>query len=129
MRELSALPNVNVKLGGIGMYLFGHDWWWRTEKPSSDEIASEFSDRVDYVIQEFGPSRCMFESNFPVDRFGCSYNNLWNAFKKITLSYSAEERRQLFHDSAMRMYRLDDAGPTGSTRRFGQAQPENERLP
>jgi len=61
-----------------------------------------------YAIEQFGPARCMFESNFPVDRLSCSYAVLWNQFKKLTTSFSAAERAAMFHDTAKRIYRLPD---------------------
>ena len=60
----------------------------------------------DYTIEKFGAERCMFESNFPVDKVTCSYNVLWNSFKRFTASYSADEKSKLFHDTAARVYRL-----------------------
>ncbi|MEQ9120944.1 MAG: amidohydrolase family protein, partial [Alphaproteobacteria bacterium] len=61
----------------------------------------------EYAIECFGVERCMFESNFPVDMVTCSYNVLWNSFKRLTASYSAAEKRSLYHDTAARTYRLD----------------------
>ncbi|MBT5109240.1 MAG: amidohydrolase family protein, partial [Rhodospirillaceae bacterium] len=58
------------------------------------------------VIEHFGPGRCMFESNFPVDKISCAYNVLWNAFKRVAKDYSAGDRAMLFHDTAARIYRL-----------------------
>jgi predicted TIM-barrel fold metal-dependent hydrolase len=48
----------------------------------------------------------MFESNFPVDERGAGYVTIWNAFKRIAAQYSDAEKRDLFHDSAARAYRL-----------------------
>jgi predicted TIM-barrel fold metal-dependent hydrolase len=48
----------------------------------------------------------LFESNFPVDKVSCSYNTVWNAFKKLTKHYSASEKTKLFHDNAQRIYRI-----------------------
>lgn len=58
------------------------------------------------AIDLFGPDRCMFESNFPVDKLSCSYGVLWNSFKRITASYTAGEKTKLYHDTAARVYRL-----------------------
>ena len=60
----------------------------------------------DHTIEQFGPDRCMFESNFPVDKVSCSYNILWNSFKRLTMDYSDAEKAALFHDTAGRIYRL-----------------------
>ena len=61
----------------------------------------------EYTLEHFGVERCMFESNFPVDKESCSYTVLWNAFKRLTAGYSADEKAKLFHDTAARVYRLD----------------------
>ena len=70
-----------------------------------------------YTIEQFGPRRCMFESNFPVDRLSCSYTVLWNQFKKLTKGFSADERTAMFHDTAMRVYRLPKCVNVSSGRR------------
>ena len=58
------------------------------------------------AIERFGPGRCMFESNFPVDKLSCSYTVLWNSFKRLAARFSATEKAALFHDTAARVYRL-----------------------
>ena len=60
----------------------------------------------DHCIEHFGADRCLFESNFPVDKVSCSYTVLWNAFKRIAEGFSADEKAKLFHDTAARVYRL-----------------------
>jgi predicted TIM-barrel fold metal-dependent hydrolase len=65
---------------------------------------------MSYCIEQFGPNRCMFESNFPVDKVSFSHHVLFNAFKRFSKSYSASERAALFHDTAVRAYRIDDVG-------------------
>ena len=62
---------------------------------------------MSYLIEQFGPSRCMFESNFPVDKVSFSYHVLFNAFKRVSAGYSPSERADMFHDTAARVYRLD----------------------
>ena len=62
-----------------------------------------------YCIEKFGPDRCMFESNFPVDKVSYSYGVVFNAFKRLAKGYSASERAALFHDTAARVYRIDEA--------------------
>ena len=54
----------------------------------------------------FGVDRCMFASNFPVDKLFSSYDRLFEAFKTITSGFAAGDRRKLFHDNAARFYRL-----------------------
>ncbi len=100
-------PNVIVKLGGIGMPRTGFDWYARVEPIGSEELAESMSPFMTYCIERFGPDRCMFESNFPVDKVAYSYNVMYNAFKRLSKGYSAAERAAMFHDTAVRVYRID----------------------
>ncbi|MCE9649167.1 MAG: amidohydrolase family protein [Parvibaculum sp.] len=107
MVDLSECPNVVAKIGGINMAVNGFDWHKRDTPPTSDELVAATQDYYLHTIDAFGPDRCMFESNFPVDKLSCSYAVLWNAFKKIASGFSPEEKTALFHDTAKRVYRLD----------------------
>jgi predicted TIM-barrel fold metal-dependent hydrolase len=104
--ELAKCPNVVAKVGGIQMIVNGYGWHERKQPPTSDELLAANRDWYLYTIEHFGPTRCMFESNFPVDRLSCSYTVVWNQFKKLTKGFSASERAAMFHDTAMRVYRL-----------------------
>jgi predicted TIM-barrel fold metal-dependent hydrolase len=104
--DLSTCPNAAVKLGGFGSTRSGYDWHKREVQPGSAELANAMAPYFDFCIEKFGVDRCMFESNFPVDKASYSYVTIWNAFKRISQSYSAAERKALFHDTAMRVYRL-----------------------
>ncbi len=106
MDELARSPNVVVKLGGLNMDINGYGWEHRPKPPTSAELANATRRYFDYTIERFGPGRCMFESNFPVDKLSCSYTVLWNSFKLLSKGYSADERAALFHDTAARVYRL-----------------------
>jgi predicted TIM-barrel fold metal-dependent hydrolase len=106
MAEVATCDNVFLKLGGIGMPDYGIAWHKRERPPTSAELADAWGDEIRFAIDTFGPSRCMFESNFPVDRKGCSYPVLWNSFKKMAEDYTPAEQRWLFHDSAATAYRL-----------------------
>jgi len=103
---VAACPNVVMKLGGIQMAVNGFGWHERDKPPSSDELVATNAPWYEHAIEQFGPARCMFESNFPVDRLSCSYTVLWNQFKKLTKGFRADERVLLFHDTAARVYRL-----------------------
>ncbi len=103
----ASCPNVVVKLGGIGMPRTGFDWHTRTTPIGSEELASDMRPIIDYCIDKFGPSRCMFESNFPVDKVSYSYTVMYNAFKRLSTQYSASERADMFHDVAARVYRIE----------------------
>ena len=100
-------PNINIKLGGIGMPRTGFDWHARSKPIGSEELAASMTPFMTYCIEQFGPNRCMFESNFPVDKVSYSYNVLYNAFKRLSKGYSAAERATMFHDTATRVYRID----------------------
>jgi predicted TIM-barrel fold metal-dependent hydrolase len=109
--ELAGCPNVVAKLGGINMEVNGFGWHERPRPPSSQELAEATRPYYEFTIEKFGVDRCMFESNFPVDAVSCSYAVLWNSFKRLTSACSAAERVKLFHDTAARVYRLEDAAP------------------
>jgi hypothetical protein len=97
-----------MKLGGLGMRLFGFDFFERDLPPGSEELAQAWRPFVETCIEAFGPARCMFESNFPVDKGCCSYAVLWNAFKRIAAGCSEHEKADLFAGTAIRFYRLPD---------------------
>jgi predicted TIM-barrel fold metal-dependent hydrolase len=105
--ELARCPNVVAKIGGINMPVNGFDWHKRPKPPSSDELVAATRDYYLHAIDQFGPARCMFESNFPVDRVSCSYGVLWNSFKKIAARFSAAEKTQMLAGTARRVYRLN----------------------
>lgn len=103
---LAACPNVVAKLGGLVMPINGFEFHKRPKPPGSDEIVELTGPYHRHAIDCFGVERCMFESNFPVDKRSCSYPVLWNAFKKLVADASADEKRWLFHDTACTAYRL-----------------------
>ena len=104
--ELARCPNVHVKLGGLGMRLFGFDFHTRDRPPSSEALAAAWRPYIDTCIEAFGPDRAMFESNFPVDKGSGSYQAFWNAFKRLAAAASADEKTALFSGTASRFYRL-----------------------
>ena len=104
--RLACCPNVAVKLGGLAMVSTGFAFHRQAEPPGSDTLLAAWRPYLDACIQAFGPSRCMFESNFPVDKAMCSYTAMWNAFKRAAEGYSAAEKAAMFHDTAARLYRL-----------------------
>lgn len=108
MRDLATCPNVMVKLGGLGMRLPGFGFEARDRAPSSTELAEAWRPWMEHCIETFGAARCMFESNFPVDKGGYAYAVGWNAMKRIAAGASAAEKDDLFWRSAARFYRLPD---------------------
>jgi L-fuconolactonase len=105
--ELARCPNVHVKLGGLGMRLFGFDVHTSAMPPSSEQLATLWRPYIETCIEAFGAERSMFESNFPVDKGGGSYHVFWNAFKRIAAGSSAAEKAALFSGTASKFYRLD----------------------
>ena len=117
MAMLARCPNVRVKIGGFGMIVCGPRWHERSEPPSSIELADAWRPYVETCIDLFGPDRCMFESNFPVDKAMYSYRTLWNAFKRLMNGASEDERRALFCETAAATYDLslpEDEGVPGN---------------
>jgi len=104
--EVAACPNVHVKLGGLGMARTGFGWEARTRPAGSEEIAQSSAPIFEYCIEKFGPGRSMFESNFPVDKVSFSYNVYWNAAKRLSAGYPADERAAMLHDNAVKLYRI-----------------------
>ena len=105
--ELAGCPNVVAKLGGYAMAINGFGWEERATPPTSDDLAAAGKAVYHHTMERFGLHRCVFESNFPVERESCSYGVLWNAFKKIASGCSAEEKGNLFAGNAQRLYRLE----------------------
>jgi predicted TIM-barrel fold metal-dependent hydrolase len=104
--ELAACPNVHVKLGGLGMRLFGFDVHEKELPPSSEQLAAAWRPYIETCIAAFGAERAMFESNFPVDKGSGSYQVFWNAFKRIAAGCSPAEKAALFSGTASKFYRL-----------------------
>jgi L-fuconolactonase len=106
IRELAGCPNVHIKLGGLGMRMFGFSHHLGELPPSSEELAAAWRPYIETCVGAFGLERAMFESNFPVDKGSCSYAALWNAFKRIAAGGSAAEKAALFAGTATKFYRL-----------------------
>lgn len=106
LEALAACPNVVVKLGGLNMHFNGFDWHERPQPPTSDDLVAANGPYYRAAIDLFGPDRCMFESNFPMDKRACSYGVLWNAHKKLAQGFSATEKAAMFRDVAVRTYRI-----------------------
>jgi len=106
MRELAQLPNVYVKLGGLGMRINGFDFEKGERPPSSSQLAETWKPWMHTCIEAFGADRCMFESNFPVDKGSYPYSNGWNAFKRLTAQTSVQDREALFRGTVTKVYRL-----------------------
>ena len=108
LQAVAKCPNVTLKVGGIGMeHYFGTDWASRDAPPSSEEVADHWREIVTFAIDTFGPHRCMFESNFPVDRQTLPYGVLWNTFEILAAPYDEHEQADLFMGAAARAYRID----------------------
>ena len=108
LKELSLHENVFAKLGGLAMPVNGFGFHIQDKPPTSDEFILKQKAYYETALEYFTPKRCMFESNFPVDKTSISYPVLWNAFKKLATSYSASEKDQLFYKTASTVYRITD---------------------
>ena len=106
MAELCRHANVTVKVGGLGMPMGWFDFYDRPAPPTSQMLADAFKPWVETCIELFGAERCMFESNFPVDKITSSYSVLWNAFKRLAAKASAAEKKALFSGTAARVYKI-----------------------
>jgi L-fuconolactonase len=107
--DLAACPNVHLKFGGLGMVILGAEYHLDAVPPTSICLANRWRPYFEVCVEAFGTKRCMFESNFPVDKAMYSYRTLWNSFKRLSLGASAAERADLFVRTAARVYRLDVA--------------------
>ena len=107
IRELAKSPNVVVKLGGLAMAFCNFPSFLAEPRAPSEQLAREWAPYLETCIAAFGPERCMFESNFPVDMGACTYPVLWNAFKRIAQGYSQGEKTALFSGTATKVYRLE----------------------
>ena len=99
-------PNVAAKLGGMAMPDNGYGWHECESPPTSDEFVEVQAGWYHHTIGCFGAERCMFESNFPVDRVSIGYGVLWNGLKKIAADYDEAAREAMFSGTARRIYRL-----------------------
>ncbi len=108
IRELATCPNVSVKLGGLAMAFCGMPEEGPEAGVSSDALAILWRPYIETCIEAFGPDRGMFESNYPVDKWGASYATLWNAFKRLTAGASADEKRMLYAGTAARTYGIEN---------------------
>ncbi|MDO9564756.1 MAG: amidohydrolase family protein [Bradyrhizobium sp.] len=106
IQDIAKCPNVSVKLGGLAMRLLGYDFHERPMPPSSEAAAAAWRPYIETCIEAFGPTRAMFESNFPPDKGQCSYQVIFNAFKRIAAQYSESEKTALFSATATDFYRL-----------------------
>jgi L-fuconolactonase len=107
IQQVASFPNTYVKLGGLGMKMIGFDFFEKPEPPSSQDLEKAWRPYIETCIAAFGPRRSMFESNFPVDKGTCSYQVIWNTFKRIAAGHSADEKAALFSGAARKAYRLD----------------------
>ena len=106
--NLARCENVFAKLGGLAMPINGFGWNMAEKPATSEEIVSAHSPYYLHMIEIFGPERCMFESNFPVEKVSLSYHVLWNAFKKIAARFSESEQDSLLRGTAVRVYRMEE---------------------
>ncbi|MDQ8727904.1 amidohydrolase family protein [Bradyrhizobium sp. LHD-71] len=112
LKALARLPNTRLKLGGLGMRVGGFDFHESIEPPTSQQLADAWRPYVETGIDLFGPARCMFESNFPVDKGMYSYRAFWNACKRLVAGATESEKAALFRATAIDVYKLDQERPS-----------------
>ena len=109
IRTLAECPNVFLKIGGLGMRIAGFDFHEKVDPPTSEILAAAWRPYVEAAIDAFGSERCMFESNFPVDKGSFSYGVFWNACKRLARELSPSEMKDVLGGTATRVYRLGAA--------------------
>lgn len=107
LKETAKRPNVTCKIGGLGMPIWGFGFNERKDALGYRELADKWRPFIETALEAFGTERCLMESNFPPDGVSCGYVPLWNALKHIVAGYTAEEKANLFHKTAARVYRMD----------------------
>ena len=107
LRDTAKRPNVVCKIGGLGMPIWGFGFDERKDAVGYKELAKAWRPFVESAIELFGTNRCMMESNFPPDGRSCGYVPTWNALKHIVAASSDNEKADLFHRTAARVYRID----------------------
>ena len=106
LRDLAKRQTVVCKLGGLLARGAAFDYVHALHPPTSDELAHAWRPWFETCVEAFGAERCMFESNFPVEKMGTGYGVLWNAFKKLASSASPAERQAMFNGTAKDFYKL-----------------------
>lgn len=104
---LAQRPNTVMKLGGISRKRCGFNFEDWPVAPTAEQLAQAWRPYIETCIEVFGPTRCMFESNFPPDQVAGSYGRLWNALKLSAAHCTPAERQELFSGTARRIYRID----------------------
>ena len=107
IRAIARCENVTVKLGGLAMAFCQLPDRGPAAGYGSEVLAAMWRPYIETCIEAFGPARAMFESNYPVDRWGASYPVLWNAFKRLVTGASDNDKRELFAGTAARVYGLE----------------------
>ena len=110
IRQLAQRPNIVCKLGGLTTRNDAFDFVHAPMAPTSEQLASAWAPWVEPCVEAFGPGRAMFESNFPVDKMGVGYSTLWNAFERLAMGASDDERNALFSGTAEHVYSLHPLG-------------------
>jgi predicted TIM-barrel fold metal-dependent hydrolase len=111
LARVAALPNVHAKLSGLAMPVLGFGWHRRASPPSVGELADAFGPLVEHALAVFGPARCCFASNFPMDKVSAPWRSIFEAFASLAAGLDPATRRGLFHDHAARFYGLATSSP------------------
>jgi L-fuconolactonase len=103
---VAPIESIYMKLGGSGVPNRGFGFDKKLKPPTSEEMVEAVNPYYQFAIEQFGPKRCMFESNFPADKASSSYTIIWNAFKIMTRQFTKTERAYMFKETANQVYRL-----------------------
>ncbi|CBL46521.1 Conserved hypothetical protein [gamma proteobacterium HdN1] len=106
MAALAECPNVHIKLSGFFMPVVGFGFEHRTQTPSQQELSDAFTPACRFVLEQFGADRCLFASNFPMDKVSTSLFNLYQLYANSVVDLPYADQRKLFHDNAQRIYRI-----------------------
>jgi predicted TIM-barrel fold metal-dependent hydrolase len=106
IKDVAKCSNVMIKLGGLATKLAGFDFHTGARPPTSEQLARAWGPYIETCIEAFGPTRSMFESNFPADKGTCSYQVIWNTFKRVVSTYTEPEKNSLFSGAASDFYSL-----------------------
>lgn len=109
MARLAEFNNITVKLSGFFMPVVGWGYHLRTTPVTTAEIINDVGPYFAFVLKKFGPHRCMFASNFPMDKVSMSLATLYDVYWRLSEGYSIEDKRKLFHDNAKNVYKIAGA--------------------
>lgn len=107
LASVATIDHVQLKLSGLFMPIVGFNYHLRKTPPSLNEVVDAIAPHVEFALKQFGVERCMFASNFPMDKVSLSFEMLYDAYFKIVENYSEADQRKLFYDNALAFYGIN----------------------